>query len=259
MDVLTRPLQRAGSSLLASAEGSGSALLMLGQVVRFLPHAWKRRASVLSRLVFCSYGSIGVTALVGLFTGMVLTLQAGLRLADFNQEHQVGLLVVKSMFTEMGPVMTGIILAALVGSAYAAEIGTMTVSEEVDALRVMSIDPISFLVMPRTLALTLAAPVMSLFSCLVGIVGGALVAAGLLRVDLTRYWERVEVGLDEKDLWTGMLKALVFGLTIATVACAQGLAAKRGAAGVGTATMKAVVVSFVLILVFDYFLTWIFY
>lgn len=259
MDVLTRPLHRAGGKLLGTAEGAGTALWMLLQVIRFVPHAWKRRESVLSRLVFCSYGSLGVTALVGLFTGMVLTLQAGLRLADFNQEHQVGLLVVKSMFTEMGPVMTGIILAALVGSAYAAEIGTMTVSEEVDALRVMSINPVSFLVMPRTIALTLAAPVMSLFSCLVGILGGALVAAGLLRVDLTRYWERVEVGLDEKDLWTGMLKALTFGLTIATVACAQGLSAKRGAAGVGTATMKAVVISFVLILVFDYFLTWIFY
>jgi len=259
MDVLLRPLHQFGGRLLQSAEGAGRALVMLGQAGRFLPHIWKRRESVVSRLVFCTYGSVGVTALVGLFTGMVLALQAGLQLADFNQEHQVGLLVVKSMFMEMGPVMTGIILAALVGSAYAAEIGTMSVSEEVDALRVMSIDPVSFLVLPRTFALTLAAPIMSLFSCLVGILGGAVVASGILRVDLSRYWERVEFGLDEKDLWTGLLKATVFGLSIATVACSQGLSATRGASGVGTATMRAVVVSFVLILVFDYFLTWIFY
>lgn len=259
MSSLINPLSNAGGRVLANAEGAGRALIMLSRVGRFLPHIWKRRDSLASRLVFCTYGSLGVTALVGLFTGMVMTLQAGLQLANFNQEHQVGLLVVKTMFMEMGPVMTGIILAALVGSAYAAEIGTMSVSEEVDALRVMSIDPVSFLVMPRTVALTLAAPVMSLFSCLVGILGGAVVATGLLRVDLSRYLERVEFGLDEKDLWVGLLKATVFGLTIATVACNQGLSARKGASGVGQATMTAVVVSFVLILVFDYILAWFFY
>jgi phospholipid/cholesterol/gamma-HCH transport system permease protein len=258
MDALTRPLNRAGSRLLSSAEGAGRSLVLLGRVIRFLPHIWKRREAVLSRMVFCSYGALGVTALVGLFTGMVLTLQTGLLAAQWNQEDMVGLLVVKTMFTEMGPVMTGVILAALVGSSYAAEIGTMSVSEEVDALRVMSIDPVSFLVMPRTVALTIVAPIMSLFSCVLGVLGGAVVAAGQLRVDLSRYFEKAEMGLDERDLWTGLLKATVFGLTISIVACSQGLNARRGAAGVGRATMAAVVISFVLILIFDYFLTWIF-
>ncbi|MHC5019228.1 MAG: MlaE family ABC transporter permease, partial [Planctomycetota bacterium] len=178
MAAVINPLFRAGGRLLKAAEGAGTACMLVVRVGRFLPHTWKRRKTLLDRMVFCSYGSLGVTALVGLFTGMVMSLQAGLRLADFNQEHQVGLLVVKSMTTEMGPVMTGIILAALVGSSYAAEIGTMQVSEEVDALRVMSIEPVSFLVMPRVVALTLVAPVMSLFSCFVGVAGGALVATG---------------------------------------------------------------------------------
>lgn len=259
MAAVLNPLHRAGGRLLEAATGAGTAVMLLVKVGKFLPDTWRRRKTFVERMVFCSYGSVGVTLLVGLFTGMVMSLQAGLQLADFNQEHQVGLLVVKTMFMEMGPVMTGIILAALVGSAYAAEIGTMQVSEEVDALRVMSIEPVSFLVLPRVLALTVVSPVMSLLSCFVGIAGGALVATGLLRVDLARYLERAEFGLDELDLWTGLLKATVFGLTISIVACSQGLSAKRGAAGVGEATMNSVVVSFVLILIFDYIITWMFY
>jgi phospholipid/cholesterol/gamma-HCH transport system permease protein len=259
MAAVLNPLYRAGGRLLEAATGAGTACMLLVKVGKFLPDTWKRRKTLLDRMVFCSYGSVGVTALVGLFTGMVMSLQAGLQLADFNQEHQVGLLVVKTMFMEMGPVMTGIILAALVGSAYAAEIGTMQVSEEVDALRVMSIEPVSYLVLPRVLALTVVAPVMSLFSCIVGIAGGALVATGLLRVDLSRYLERAEFGLEELDMWVGLLKATCFGLTIAIVACSQGLSAKRGAAGVGAATMNSVVISFVLILIFDYIISWFFF
>lgn len=250
---------RFGARLTQTAESAGFAILTLVKAGTFLTAAWQRRRDIAERIVFCSYGSLGVTTLVGLFTGMVLALQAGIQLAAYNQEHQVGLLVAASMFREMGPVMTGIILAALVGSAYAAEIGTMSVSEELDALRVMSIDPVNFLVMPRVLALTVVCPIMSLVADMVGILGGGVVALGPLRVDWSRYFERVEAGLDEKDLWSGLLKATVFGLTIATVACAQGLSARQGAAGVGRATMNAVVISFVLILVFDYFITWMVY
>ncbi|MCI0340282.1 MAG: ABC transporter permease [Planctomycetales bacterium] len=256
---LRATFERFGARLLRAAEGSGEALILTGQSARWLTAAWKKRKDIAARMVFCGYGSLGVTLLVGLFTGMVLALQAGIELARYNQEAQVGLLVSASMFREMGPVMTGIILAALVGSAYAAELGTMSVSEEIDALRVMSIDPIKYLVMPRVLALTVMCPILSLLSDMIGILGGAIVAMGPLRVDFTRYMERAEAGLDERDLWTGLLKATAFGLTIASVACTQGLSARQGAEGVGRATMRAVVISFVLILVFDYFLTWMFY
>jgi len=200
-----------------------------------------------------------VVFVIALFAGMILSLQSGIQLQRFSQEAALGYLVSAAMCREMGPVFTAIALTGLVGSTYAAEIGTMKVSEEIDALEVNSIDPVYFLVMPRLLALSAAGVVLTIYADAMGIGGGMLVAKATFNVDPGVFLKNARDALDVKDIYGGLLKALVFGATIATVSCSQGLRAEHGASGVGRATLRSVVIGFLFILVFNYFLTWILY
>jgi len=248
-----------GRYLLLLMRNTGRALAIFGEAVRWLPACWQRRKEVIRQLYICGIKSFPVTSTVALFTGMILGLQTGLVLRDYGQQAQVGLLVAQTMCREMGPFMTALILAASVGSAIAAELGTMTVSEEIDALHVMSINPVRFLVMPRLFALLVMCPVLTVFTNVVGILGGMLVAYTQLGVSPVAYYDSAINNLHNKELYVGLLKALVFGCLIATVACYQGLAASNGAVGVGRATRRAVVHSFLLILICGYFITRFFY
>jgi phospholipid/cholesterol/gamma-HCH transport system permease protein len=159
----------------------------------------------------------------------------------------------------MGPFMTALILAASVGSAMAAELGTMSVSEEVSALQVMSINPVRFLVTPRLAALLFMCPVLTVYTNVVGILGGMLVARTQLQVDSEAYYRAALDLLHNKEVYVGLLKSVVFAVILCTVACYQGLSARNGALGVGRATRKTVVHSFLLILVVGYFITRLFY
>jgi len=202
--------------------------------------------------------SLPVAMLVAAFTGMALALQTGQALQEYRQAASLGALVALSMCREMGPIWVGVILAARVGSAMAAELGTMRVSEEIDALEVMSIDPAKFLVMPRVIALILMAPVLTVFADLVGVAGGAVVANFQIGVRYEVYFKSAFDILSRKDILAGLLiKAPVFGLTIATVGCILGLRVKpaQGAEGVGSATRNSVVAALILIIIFNYFLT----
>lgn len=239
--------------------GAGYTLYLLWETVLCTGHAWEKRAEILRQTYTCTFGSFPVTMLVAIFTGMVLSLQSGLELARWGQEANVGYLVSLSMCRELGPVMTGFILAGLVGSTMAAELGTMKVSEEIDALEVMSISPIKFLVMPRFLAMCFACPILTIYTNIIGILGGSVVSKTMLNVSMSTYLDKSIELLTVKDIYSGMVKALVFGATISIVGCSQGLRAENGAEGVGKATMRAVVVSFVFILLFDYIITWMFY
>lgn len=234
---------------------------MLGRAMTYLPNAFNRRSrnEVFAQMFIAGVKSIGVITVVALFTGMILALQAGLALRDYGQEASISTLVSVTMLREMGPFMTGLILAASVGSAICAQIGTMTVSEEVAALEIMSIDPHRFLVMPRLLALIVMAPAMTIYANMVGILGGALVGALQLGVSFHKYFDNAFLVAEYKDLFVGIFKACVFGLIITTVACHQGFNTRDGAVGVGRNTRKTVVVSFLLILVMGYFITGLFY
>jgi len=167
--------------------------------------------------------------------------------------------VSQTMCREMGPFMTALILAASVGSAMAAELGTMAVSEEVAALHVMSINPVRFLVMPRLVAMLVMCPVLTVYTNVVGILGGMLVACTQLGVSPRAYYDNAMSYLHNKEIYVGMLKSVVFGVVVAAVSCYQGLSATNGAIGVGQATRRAVVLSFLLILVIGYFITRFFY
>lgn len=245
----------------AASTSAGYGVILLGQTTLALPHVVRPRRirNILDLAFTYSTVAIPVTVLVSIFSGMILALNSGLALREVGQENWIGRFVAVSMVREMGPLMTGLILAASIGSSIAAEIGTMRVSEEIDALEIMSISPVRFLVLPRVVSLTLVCPVMTIFSAILGIIGGALISTFQFRVSIATYQNDALELLKLKDIYTGMLKALIFGLTIAAVGAAQGMLASGGATGVGHATRRAVVTSFLLILVFGYYVTWFFY
>ncbi|MBI5369053.1 MAG: ABC transporter permease [Planctomycetes bacterium] len=237
-------------------EGAGFTISVFFQTISSFGSLWRRRVEVVIHTQAFGIGGIPVTVLVGIFTGMVVTFQTGLALYSIGQAAQVGVLVPLAMCREMGPVMTCIILAGLLGSRIAAEIGTMRVSEEIDALEVMSINPIPYLVMPRFLAMCIVCPLLTAYADFIGIGAGMLVAKSQLGVSFQAYLNNAKEHLEFKDFYSGLLKALVFGSVTASVACAQGLRTEKGAEGVGLATMNTVVISSVLILVLDYVLGW---
>ncbi len=248
----------AGRGLLLTLRNTGRGLSILFEalfwtltIVPVLQH----RREVVRQGFICGIKSLPVTATVALFTGMILALQAGLVLRDYGQQVQVGTLVSQTMCREMGPFMTALILSASVGSAMAAELATMTVSEEIAALHVMSINPVRFLVMPRLAAMMVMCPALTVFTNVVGILGGMLVAYTQLNVSPTAYYENAMHYLHNKEIYVGLLKAWEFSLIITGVSCYQGLSATNGAVGVGLATRRSVVISFLLVLVTGYFIT----
>jgi phospholipid/cholesterol/gamma-HCH transport system permease protein len=250
-----------GGFISEAASGAGYTLALLTHSTAQLLSAARPRQlrQVLHQMFVCGVASIPVTLVVSIFTGAILALNGGLTLSELGQEHLLGGIVAVSMTREMGPFMTGLILAASVGSGMAAELGTMQVSEEIDALEVMGIDPARFLVVPRLLAMAIMTPVVTVYTNLVGILGGALIGFYQYGVSLALFKNEALQSLKAKDIHTGLLKAFLFGAVIASVSCSQGLRARGGAIGVGHAVRRSVVVSYLLIIVIGYYVTFIFY
>jgi len=234
---------------------------MLGQAFLFVPHMFNKRMrhEVLYQLFLTGIKSLGVITVVAMFTGMILALQTGIELRRFGQEVNIGTAVTVVMMREMGPFMTALIIAASVGSAIAAQLGTMTVSEEIAALEIMSINPVRFLVMPRLVALGIMMPVLTVYTNILGVVGGAIVGFTQLGVSLTAYFDNATQYAQNKDLYVGLFKAFIFGLIITTVSCHQGFSTTEGAVGVGRSTRRTVIISFLTILVVGYMITRLFY
>ena len=241
--------------------GVGQATIMMLEAVRFVPTMFvpRRFHEVLYQVYVTGIKSLMVITVVAMFTGMIMALQAGLELQRFSQEVNIGTAVTVVMLREMGPFMTGLIIAASVGAANAAAIGTMKVSEEVAALEIMSINPVKFLVMPRLVALAVMMPILTVYTNVLGIIGGAIVGSTQLGVSFAAYFENAQLYSTNKELYVGLFKAFVFGVIIATVSCYQGFVTTGGAVGVGRATRRAVIISFLTILVTGYMLTRLFY
>jgi phospholipid/cholesterol/gamma-HCH transport system permease protein len=199
--------------------------------------------------------SLTVVLLTGFFTGAVLALQSGLTLDQFGARPVVGRLVSASMIKELGPVLTGLMLTGRVGSGIAAELGSMVVTDQINALRALGTDPIRKLVVPRMLAGTLMAPVLTVVSDFVGIVGGWIVARFQLQVTTGVYWSSIQDALYMQDVWMGLIKPFVLGFVIVTVACHVGLRTSGGTQGVGRATTVAVVAGSVGVIAADFFIT----
>jgi len=250
-----------GRRILLTLRNAGRSLVMLGEAFLCLRSAFTKRVrhEVLFQMFVTGIKSLGVITVVAMFTGMILALQTGLELRRFGQEVNIGTAVAVVMMREMGPFMTGLIIAASVGSAIAAQIGTMAVSEEIDALELMSINPVKFLVTPRLIALAVMMPILTVYTNILGIVGGAIVGATQLGVSLTAYFDNATRYAENKDLYVGLFKAVLFGIIITTVACHQGFSTSEGAVGVGRSTRKTVIISFLTILVVGYMVTRLFY
>jgi phospholipid/cholesterol/gamma-HCH transport system permease protein len=250
-----------GRNILLNLRNVGRAVLMLLEAIAYVPMALSRRSrqDVFYQMYVAGIKSLGVISVVAAFTGMILALQTGLELRRFGLQSNIGIAVTVTMLREMGPFMAGLIIAASVGSAIAAQVGTMVVSEEVSALEIMSINPVRFIVMPRLVALAVMMPLLTVYTNILGVVGGAVVGATQLEVTMQAYFDNARLYAENKDLYVGLLKAFVFGIIIATTACHQGFMATEGAVGVGQATRRTVIISFLTILVMGYMLTRVFY
>jgi phospholipid/cholesterol/gamma-HCH transport system permease protein len=200
-------------------------------------------------------GSLTVVLLTGFFTGAVLALQTGITLDQFGARPFVGRLISASMIKELGPVLTGLMLAGRVGSGIAAEIGSMVVTDQINALRALGTDPVRKLVVPRVLAGFFMAPVLTVIANTVGIIGGWLIAVFQLRVASSLYWTSVIDGLYLEDAWMGLIKPFFLGYVIVTIGCHVGLRTQGGTQGVGRSTTNAVVASSVAVIAVDFFVT----
>jgi phospholipid/cholesterol/gamma-HCH transport system permease protein len=199
--------------------------------------------------------SLFLVGLIGLFTGMVLGLQGYNTLRRFSSEGALGTVVALVLVRELGPVLAALMVTARAGSAMAAEIGAMQATEQVDALSVMAINPVQYLVSPRILAGILSFPLLTGIFDVIGIGGGWMVGVGLMGAPSGPFFNGIAQNMTGHDITTGILKALVFGLVVMWVCCYKGYYAARMATGVSQATTEAVVLSSVLILAWDYFLT----
>ena len=200
-------------------------------------------------------GSLTVVLLTGFFTGAVLALQSGITLDQFGARPVVGRLVSASMIKELGPVLTGLMLTGRIGSGIAAELGSMVVTDQINALRALGTDPVRKLVVPRMLAGVLMAPVLTVISDFVGIIGGWIVARYQLQVATGLYWSSILKALYMQDVWMGLIKPFVLGFVIVTIACHVGLRTTGGTQGVGKATTIAVVAGSVGVIAVDFFVT----
>ena len=213
------------------------------------------RHDAIEQLEAIGIGSLTVVLLTGFFTGAVLALNSGITLDQFGAREFVGRLVSASMVKELGPVLTGLMLAGRVGSGIAAELGSMVVTDQINALRALGTDPMRKLVVPRLLAGFFMTPVLTIIADAVGIVGGWIIAVAQLRVASSLYWTSILEGVYMDDLWQGLIKPFFLGFVIVTIGCHVGLRASGGTQGVGRATTNAVVASSVAVIAVDFFLT----
>ncbi len=216
-------------------------------------------ASVFQQMVFSGVQSLIIVFFVTFFTGVVICMQSAYQLQQLGAVIFVAPMVAISLARELSPVFVALVIAGRVGSAITAEIGTMKVSEQIEALETLALDPVRFLVVPRFLALVIMVPVLTMIGNLIGILGGLAVGVFNLKLNLYRYLSFSFDLLTWKDIWTGLIKSIVFGISIAMISCYVGLNTQGGAEGVGTSTTKSVVVSFIMIILFDCVLTGFFF
>lgn len=207
------------------------------------------------QMLFIGVQSLPIILLTGLFTGMVFALQTGKTFAIFKMQNLVGSTVGLALTREIGPVFTALMVTARVCSAMAAEIGTMRVTEQVDALSSMAVNPIQYLVVPRVIGCILMVPLLTMIFDYIGCVGAYMVGVGLLDIPAGPFFRHLYWYVDPKDVFGGLIKSAFFGFFISMISCYKGFKTTGGAAGVGRATTSAVVVSSVTVLIVDYFLT----
>ncbi len=253
-------LARVGRSALSVSAGIRDAATFVGEVTLafarlFVGQARFRWADLITALADCGHRALPIVSLISFLTGMILAFVGSIQLSAFGAQIFVANLVGIGMAVEMGALMTGIIMAGRAGAAFAAQIGTMQVNEEIDALRTTGISPIEFLVVPRTLSLFVMTPLLALYSVFIGILGGAVIGTLMLDLSWTGYMAQTQSVLTLTFFAKGLIKAAVFGVLVGMAGCLRGMQCGRSAQAVGVVTTSAVVTSLVLIVVADATLT----
>jgi phospholipid/cholesterol/gamma-HCH transport system permease protein len=231
----------------------GEACLALGRFAT--GRARFRRADLMVTIQEAGPEALGIVSLISFLVGLILAYVGAVQLRRFGAEIYVADLVGIAMARQMGAIMTGIIMAGRTGAAYAAQLGTMRVNEEIDAVQTMGISPVEFLVLPRMLGLIVMMPLLTVYADIVGILGGALVGTGMLKVGFLPYWHRTWVAVDLSDFAVGLISASVFGVLVAIAGCLRGMQSGRSSAAVGLAATSAVVTGIVFIVIADAILT----
>jgi phospholipid/cholesterol/gamma-HCH transport system permease protein len=253
--VLTFVLQPIGRAFLGGLETAGRlALFTIVALTHCVRPPWFPR-QILRQMIEIGYYSLPVVGLTAIFTGMVLALQSFTGFARFSAESAIPNVVVISITRELGPVLAGLMVAGRIGAAFAAEIGTMRVTEQIDALTTLSTNPMKYLVAPRLIAGLTMLPLLVLTADVIGVFGGYLVSVYKLGFNPTTYLRNTIDFMEAFDVISGLVKAAAFGFLVALMGCYHGYHSKGGAQGVGTATTNAVVSASILILAFDYVIT----
>jgi phospholipid/cholesterol/gamma-HCH transport system permease protein len=248
-----RLLRLLGGTFISLAEAMGRLVILTRQTLYWIKSAERR--TVVEQIVAMGVESVPVTTLTALFTGMVLALQTGFSFRKvFNEPIYVGTVVGLSLVKELGPVLTAVVVAGRVGAAIAAELGTMKVTEQIDALYTLGTNPVKYLAVPRFIACVFSIPILTMMAIFTGIIGGLIIAVYRLGIPMAVYMNEIK-GIGWKECAHGITKSFFFAVIIAIVSCYKGFTCEGGAEGVGKATTSAVVISMVLVLVLDYFLS----
>jgi phospholipid/cholesterol/gamma-HCH transport system permease protein len=237
----------------------GRVHILMAETVRHLPAGLRSFRLVVAQMHAIGVGSLGLVFVTSLFTGAVAAVQAAYQFSTVVPMKYIGAVILRSVIIELGPVLTALVVGGRVGAAMAAELGTMKVTEQVDALRAMAIHPVRYLVVPRVVAALIMLPIVTIFADAIAIFGGYVVSVTAIGVSSHTYVVGLKQFFHTKDLVTGLVKAVFFGGTIGVMGCYYGFQTEGGAEGVGISTMRAVVASCVLVLIGDYVLANVFF
>jgi len=251
-------LEKIGSRVLVQLELGGQIVLLAFDTLFHLRRMPNMR-HVLLQMAHLGVDSLPIVLLTLLFTGMVMTVQSAHEFIKYGAQSSVGGVVAVAMGRELAPVMTGVVFAGRVGAAITAEIGTMKVTEQIDALRVMATNPVAYLVVPRLIACVFMLPILVTFGDIIGTVGGYLVATLYAGIGSFTYLHSIKIFAVVNDVTGGLVKSMFFGAIVAIIGCYKGLTTAEGAEGVGKATTSSVVTSMIMIFVSNYFLSLILY
>ncbi len=248
-----------GTVILFQFKEIGYGIILLLKSFYYFKDIPQKRHEIVKQMYNAGVKSFLVATIVAVFTGMILGFQFGLEMKEFGMENRIGQLIMSALTREMSPFVSAIVLISSVGSAIAAEISTMHESEEIDALVMMSISPVKFLVMPRLVAMMIVFPIICVYFTFFGCIGAAVISDSKLGVPYSMFFKYAVKGLHFKATYVGLLKSFTFGIVVTAACCTKGLNAEGGALGVGRATRSSVIVSFLLILILGFYITSMFY
>lgn len=248
-------IENFGQCILDLCEEIGNVIFLTLDSLKVLLATFLKPGQIFLQMVRVGVESLPVSLLTGASVGMVFAVQIASEFTKYGAGRVVGLVVAIAIARELAPVLTGVVVAGRVGASFAAELGTMKVTEQIDALKSLATNPVKYLVVPRVLACFTMLPVLTIFADFIGFMGGYLVAVYLVGINSSGYLDYAQRYLTLNDIFGGLIKSAVFGILIALISCHKGLSAKEGARGVGEATTDAVVASLISIFIFNYFLS----